>query len=178
MLTHEKFIIIKSVLEKYKLISKTSYLCEVSGVSRSGYYNYFSNKSISNRSKQDESDLKIYKNVLAEFDFKKRKKGARQIRMTLQNFFGINYNLKCIRRIMEKYNIVCPHRKVNPYKKMIKATKEHTVLPNLLNREFKQNIPDKVLLTDIIYLFYNNGQKAYLSTILDLSTNEILAYNL
>ena len=60
----------------------------------------------------------------------------------------------------------------------MKATKEHTVLSNLLNREFKQNIPGKVLLTDITYLFYGNGNKAYLSTIKDGSTNEILAYNL
>ena len=60
---------------------------------------------------------------------------------------------------------------------MLKATQEHTVLPNLLNREFKQNIPGKVLLTDITYLFYGNGKKAYLSTIKDGSTNEILAYN-
>lgn len=98
--------------------------------------------------------------------------------MTLNNFFGINYNLKRIRRIMKKYNIICPHRSANPYRRMMKATKEHSVLPNLLNREFKQDIPAKVLLTDITYLFYKNGQKAYLSTVLDASTNEVLAYNL
>lgn len=78
---------------------------------------------------------------------------------------------------MKKYNIICPHRKANPYRRMMKATKEHIVLHNLLNREFKQNPPRKVLLTDISYLFFKNGQKAYLSTILDASTNEILSYN-
>ena len=109
--------------------------------------------------------------------FKNRKKGARQIKMTLEKEFNIVYNLKRIRRIMKKYNIVCPIRKVNPYKQMIKATKEHSVVPNLLNRNFKQKIPYKVLLTDITYLFYGNGQKAYLSTIKDASTNEIIAYN-
>ena len=61
---------------------------------------------------------------------------------------------------------------------MVKATKEHNVLPNVLNRNFKQNIPGKVLLTDITYLFYKNkSKKAYLSTIKDGSTNEIMAYN-
>ena len=78
---------------------------------------------------------------------------------------------------MKKYKIVCPIRKANPYRRMMKATKEHSVVPNLLNRKFKQEIPYKVLLTDITYLFYGNGQKAYLSTIKDASTNEILAYN-
>ncbi len=59
----------------------------------------------------------------------------------------------------------------------MKATREHRILPNLLKRNFKQNIPGKVLLTDITYLFYGQGKKAYLSTIKDGSTNEILAYN-
>lgn len=88
-----------------------------------------------------------------------------------------NYNLKRITRIMKKYDIVCPHRKANPYRTMMKASKKHKVLPNLLNREFRQQSPGKVLLTDISYLFYRNGQKAYLATILDASTNEALAYN-
>ena len=78
---------------------------------------------------------------------------------------------------MKKYDIICPIRRANPYKKMIKATQEHRVLSNLLNREFKQEIPGKVLLTDITYLYYGKGQKAYLSTIKDGSTNEILAYH-
>ena len=60
---------------------------------------------------------------------------------------------------------------------MLKATKEHRVVPNLLNREFKQGIPGKVLLTDITYLFYGKDRRAYLSTIKDGSTNEILAYH-
>ncbi|WP_238886950.1 IS3 family transposase [Clostridium sp. YIM B02551] len=178
LLSFEKFIVIKSVIEKYKLKNKISYFCELSGVSRSGYYNYFSPKSISKRNTQGAKDEESYKNILNAFKYKNRKKGAKQIKMTLEDYFDINYNLKRIRRIMKKYNILCPYRKANPYRRMMKATKEHSVLPNLLNREFKQDIPGKVLLTDITYLFFKKGQKAYLSTILDASTNEVLAYNL
>lgn len=97
--------------------------------------------------------------------------------MTLSGQYGINYNLKRIRRIMKKYAIFCPIRKANPYKRMIKATQEHRVLPDLLKRNFKQNTPGKVLLTDITYLFYGQGKKAYLSTIKDGSTNEVVAYH-
>jgi transposase InsO family protein len=97
--------------------------------------------------------------------------------MTLQGHFQITYNLKRIRRIMNKYHIVCPYRKANPYRKIMKATQAHSVVSNLLQREFKQDVPGKVLLTDITYLDYGKGQRAYLSTILDGSTNEALAYN-
>lgn len=154
-----------------------SYLCKIAGVSRSGYYNYFSLQSKEQRDKRDDEDDIVKENILKAFNFKGRKKGARQIKMTLEGQYNITYNLKRIRRIMKKYDILCPIRRANPYKKMIKATLEHRVLPNMLNREFKQNIPGKVLLTDITYLYYGKGQKAYLSTIKDGSTNEILAYH-
>lgn len=154
-----------------------TYLCKSAGVSRSGYYNYYSEKTTEQRKLKKKKDEALRDIILKAFRFKNRKKGARQIKMTLAGQFNIVYNLKRIRRIMRKYNIICPFRKVNPYKRMMKATQEHRVLPNLLNREFKQDIPYKVLLTDITYLFYGNGQKAYLSTIKDASTNEILAYH-
>jgi len=154
-----------------------SFLCKISGVSRSGYYNYFSFRASERRAQFENKDSKLKENILKALKFKKRKKGARQIKMTLQKRFNIIYNLKRIRRIMKKYKIICAIRKANPYKKMLKATQEHSVLPNLLKRKFKQGIPGKALLTDITYLYYGNGHKAYLSTILDSSTNEILAYN-
>jgi putative transposase len=166
------------VVIKNKLKNMISYLCKISGVSRSGYYNYFSSKSQKAREKRDMQDESVRDIILKAFNFKRRKKGARQIKMTLKGQFGILYNLKRIRRIMKKYDIVCSIRKANPYRRMMKATQEHRVLPNLLNRQFKQNIPGKVLLTDITYLFYGNGRKAYLSTVKDGSTNEILAYHL
>ena len=59
---------------------------------------------------------------------------------------------------------------------MAKATKEHRICPNNLQRNFKQGVAGKVLLTDITYLTYGGGKRAYLSTIKDAETNEILAY--
>ena len=40
--------------------------------------------------------------------------------MTLENEDNIIFNLKHIRRIMKKYDIICPIRKANPYKQMLK----------------------------------------------------------
>lgn len=154
-----------------------SYLCTLCGVSRSGYYHYFSEKAQVRREQRDKQDEVVRDLILKAYQFKRRKKGARQIKMTLKGQFQTVYNLKRIRRIMKKYDIICPIRRANPYRRMAKATSEHAVSPNLLNRQFKQNIPGKVLLTDITYLFYGIGKKAYLSTIKDGSTNEILAYN-
>ncbi|BCA36931.1 hypothetical protein BwiPL1_53130 (plasmid) [Bacillus wiedmannii] len=173
----QKFILIRSVIMKYNLRNMVSYLCKVAGVSRSGYYNYFSISAQEQRKQKSDRDEILKETILKALRFRNRKKVARQIKMTLAGQFQVVYNLKRIRRIMKKYEIVCPVRKANPYKRMLKATKEHRIVPNQLNREFKQNPPGKTLLTDITYLVYGKNQRAYLSTILDGSTNEILAYH-
>lgn len=153
-----------------------SYLCEVIGVSRSGYNNHFSEKAKEKRAIRDLKDEEVKEVILKAYHFRRRKKGARQIKMTLENQYQITYNLKRLRRIMKKFNIISSIRKPNPYRRMAKATHEHRTCPNLLQRQFKQGIAGKVLLTDITYLSYRQGKRAYLSTIKDAETNEILAY--
>ena len=172
----QAFVLIESLVKKLSSKPILSHLCKLSGVSRSGYYNYL--KSKNNNKKRQEQDEITKNNVLKAFNYRGYKKGSRSIKMILKEKFGINYNRKRIQRIMRKFSIVCPIRKPNPYRRMAKATKEHSVVPNLLNRNFKQEVPGKVLLTDITYLPYSNSSMAYLSTIKDASTNEILAYHL
>lgn len=151
-------------------------MCFQAKVSRSGYYNFLNSEETRNRKELE--DLKSKKKVLKAFNRKGFKKGARSIKMFLENDLDVIFNLKKIRRIMRKYQIICPYRKPNPYKNIAKATKEHSTVSNILNREFKQEIPRKVLLTDISYLTYGGGKRAYLSTIKDGSTNEILSHEL
>lgn len=169
------FKIINEVVTKYNFKNLTSYLCKISDVSRSGYYNYINSEGA--RIKRESIDMEAREIVLKAFNRRGYKKGSRSIKMVLENEFNIIYSLKKIRRIMKKYNIVCPHRKANPYKQIAKATKEHRTVPNLLDRNFRQGIPGKVLLTDITYLPYNGNEMSFLSTILDASTGEILAHN-
>jgi transposase InsO family protein len=175
--SHEKFLLIRDTLVKFSIKNMVRFLCRVAGVSRSGYYNYFSKHSQKVRKQYEKRDRKLKEMILKAYKFKNRKKGAKQIKMTLAKQFKVIYNLKRIRRIMKKYDIFCPIRKANPYRRMLKATAEHQVVANRLNREFKQGLPGKVLLTDITYLTYGSHKRAYLSTIQDASTNEILAYN-
>jgi putative transposase len=153
----------------------TRYLCELLQVSRSGYYSYI--QAVDSRLKRAQSDDSAGMLIKKAFHRKGYKKGSRSIKMTLENDFGVIYNLKKIRRLMRKFNIVCPHRKPNPYKIMAKATQEHRTLPNTLQRDFRKGIPGLALLTDITYLPHGHSKMAYLSTILDASTGEILSHN-
>lgn len=169
------FKLIEISAKKFVNCNIIKHLCVLAEVSRSGYYRYINSKTI--REEREEQDEIIKNNILKAFKFRGYQKGSRSVKMTLMNTFSINYNRKRIQRIMRKYEIICPIRKANLYKRIAKANKEHSVVSNLLNRKFKQKIPGKVLLTDITYLPYSNSNMAYLSTVKDGSTNEILAYN-
>ena len=170
------FKLIKDIISKFNLTGMVKHLCKIADVSTSGYYSFLKTESF--RNSKEIHDLEVKEIILKAFNHRGYKKGSRSIKMTLESEFGIKMNRKKIQRIMRKYDIICPIRKANPYKRMVKATKEHRVVKNKLNREFKQNIPGKVLLTDITYMPYGNSKMAYLSTVKDSSTNEILSYNL
>jgi len=171
----EVYQLIEETIKQNQFKRMTKYFCNLLGVSRSGYYSYL--KAFGRREAREQSDLKAKEIILKAFNRRGYKKGSRSIKMILENEYSIVFSRKKIQRIMNKYGIVCPHRRPNPYKRIAKATKEHQVVPNKLNREFKQGVPGKVLLTDITYLPYNGNCMAYLSTIKDASTNELLAYH-
>lgn len=149
------------------------WLCEIAQVSRSGYYAWKQNAS--KREEQDKKDQADFELILVAYQKRGYKKGSRSIHMNLLHS-DILMNRKKIQRLMRKFNLRCPIRKANPYKQLAKAKKEHITKPNLLNRQFKEQGPLRTLLTDITYLFYGRGKKAYLSTIKDSFTNQILSY--
>lgn len=149
-------------------------LCMTAGVSRSGYYAWV--KAAHAREAQELQDRKDFDLILKVYRSRNYTKGAKGIYMGLIHMDPpVIMNLKKIRRLMHKFNLCCPIRKANPYRRMAKALKTSNVADNLLQREFESYGPRMVLLTDISYLPYN-GTFAYLSTILDAYTKQILSY--
>lgn len=82
------------------------------------------------------------------FDGKKGKAGARTIKMELEEVL----NLKKIRRIMNKYTLVCKIRRINKARVALQKNLEDRYVPNLLNRDFKQVMPHSFASTDITYI--------------------------
>ena len=166
------FAIIQETLENDDQTLNVSTLCEIAGVSRSGYYRWV--KAADVRKVREEQDQRDFQLILDAYNYRGYKKGVRSIHMRLLHT-GIVMNLKKIRRLMRKYNLNCPIRKANPYRRMAKALKSNNVADNLLNREFEAHGARVVLLTDITYIHFKDGF-LYLSTILDAFTKEALAH--
>ena len=168
-----KFALIREASLRENNLLKISKMCEIAGVSRSGYYNWCACED--SRKARDDADRQDFERILEAYRFRGYAKGARGIHMRLLHNPGIIMNVKKIRRLMRKYGLNCPIRKANPYRRMAKAIATSNVAENVVNREFKR-AARKVLLTDITYLFFGENGKCYLSTILDAFTHEILAY--
>ena len=147
-------------------------LCELAGVSRSGYYNWI--RSENARVLREAKDQEAFEKILEAYQFRGYAKGVRGIHMRLLHM-GVLMNVKKIRRLMRKYRLVCPVRKPNPYRRLHKSIQMGNTAENLVNREFESHGPRAVLLTDITYIPLN-GAFCYLSTILDACTKQVLAY--
>jgi putative transposase len=154
----------------------TRYLCKLTGVSRSGYYEWLKNSE--KHTIREEQDYQDYLLLRCIYDAFKGKIGYRGLYMALEELLENPMNHKKILRLMRKFNFFAKVRRANPYKNIAKATKAHRTVPNHLNRAFAQDEPGKVFLTDITYLQYRKSQSAYLSCIKDVATREIVAYAL
>ncbi|QSX06689.1 IS3 family transposase [Sedimentibacter sp. zth1] len=173
----QKFKLIKLISEKKHISIST--LCSLANVSRSGYYNYFCNKSTLNRKKRSLAYIKDVNLIKKVFAYKGFKKGSRCVKALLLNMYNTVMSLNKIQKIMRENGMKSQIRKANAHRKMNLKRQESHVIQNILKRRFKTGIPRNVLLTDITYLFYNNHKKrAYLSVIKDAETNEIISYDI
>ena len=169
-----KYEVIQETLQASPDIFTLTALCELAGVSRSGYYAWI--KAAPAREKREAQDQSDFQLILTIYKKRGYAKGARSIYMGLLHLKPpVVMNIKKIRRLMKKYNLFCPIRKANPYRRMAKAIKTSNYADNLLQREFECYGPRYILLTDITYIPYNETF-AYLSTILDAYTKQILSY--
>jgi len=103
----------------------------------------------------------------------KEKVGIRQLKMLIERDSGLIMNKKKIARIKRKFKLKTKIRRKNKYRLFAKKNQEHKTLPNLLDRNFVQNQPDRVYSIDITQINYGN-KKSYVAAVKDLCTREIV----
>ncbi len=141
-------------------------MCAVLEISKRTYYKYRNAEDI------DYYDYLIIKEI---FDDSKGTYGYRRITEGLKIKYGVIFNHKKVKRIMNKYYIKPEYiRRIrsNNYKRI-----EENVKSNLVNRKFNIEEKNKIWCTDITYLIFNN-KRVYLSTIIDLYDRKIVAYKI
>ena len=128
--------------------------------------------------KHDDKDLKnqeIMKLIKEIFEEHKHRYGYRRITAQL-HIDGVKINHKKVKRLMKKMNLfgiaIRRKRKYSSYQGSIGKIK-----PNLICRNFLAILPDRKWYSDITE-FHLNGEKLYLSPIMDGFTHEIISYNI
>lgn len=147
------------------------------GITRSVFYQYirdpdFGMGEIRKKGKDDE-DAKLVKMAV---EYKGFRKGSRQVYMLLPRLTGKRISLKKIRRIMKAYGMDCGIRRRDASKEGRKAYEEGAVRPNLLRRMFRLHRPNRVRVTDVTYLDYGGGKRAYGSAMMDPVTGRLVAF--
>ncbi|MBG9788618.1 IS3 family transposase [Brevibacillus laterosporus] len=100
--------------------------------------------------------------------------GHRKKRALLCRKHNKQVNRKTVQRIMQKKNLQC---RTKPKRKTFINGESRIVVANELNRDFTVSKPNEKWVTDITYLSYGQSM-LYLSTIMDLYNNEIIAYRI
>ena len=140
-------------------------------MSTSGYYKWLKGWD---KPQADHADYLLINELFLKG---KSKHGFRTIQMNLLAQKNVVMNHKKIIRIMQKYRLFTKIRKINPYKAIMKKTKEHRSFANILGRQFTQAVPYKFFCTDITYLPFNY-RLAYFSAVKDIASGEIVGWSL
>lgn len=142
-------------------------MCAVLEISKRTYYRY---------RKSEDKDYFDYLIIREIFDESKGTYGYRRITEGIKIKYGVILNHKKVARIMKKYYIKAVYiKKLRP--NFLNKRIEQNVQPNLINRNFRVGSPNKLWITDITYLIWNN-QRAYLSTIIDLYNRKVVSYRI
>lgn len=149
-------------------------MCEVLGVSTSGYYAW------EKRQNQDETERAKQKKLLDErimfyFIDNLGTYGSPRIHERLTNLDKIKVSQKTVANRMKVLGLFA-----TPPKKFINTTDsnhEKPVYPNELNRNFQPEGPNKAWVTDITYIHTGEGF-VYLNPIIDLFSRRVISYSI
>lgn len=145
-------------------------ICNILDLNRSSYYKWI-HRAKSNRELENESLLHDIGMIYAEHN---GTYGYRRIADEYNETHRKKYNLKRFYRLVHIVGLLAVIRRKRPAYQ--RSTPEVTA-ENILNREFTANATNEKWCTDVTEMKYGSeGEKAYLSAILDLKSRDIVSF--
>ena len=145
-------------------------ICDILNLNRSSYYNW-THRVKSNREAENEALLHEIGLIYAEHN---GTYGYRRIADEYNATHKKQYNLKRFYRLVHIVGLLAVIRRKRPAYQ--RSTPEVTA-ENILNRDFTANTVNEKWCTDVTEMKYGSeGEKAYLSAILDLKGRDIVSF--
>jgi len=144
---------------------------DILGVSKLGYYDWMNREP----SKQSKRKKIIQKQIKVEYEASKQIYGAPKITEKLQDS-GVSISEKTVGNYMRDMDIRAIYTK-----KWIKTTVNSdfsSKLKNILKRNFNVDEPNTVWVTDITYVWTRDEGFVYLTSVMDLFSRKIIAWEI
>jgi transposase InsO family protein len=145
-------------------------LCAVMRVSRSGFYDYLDRYNSGNDNRPEQAEL--MSRIKEIFDQSRASYGSRRIVKEL-NKGGRKIGRYKVRRIMRQMGLKAKTPK--RFKLTTDSRHSFAVAPNVLDRNFDVDTPNKVWTADISYVWTFEGW-LYLAIIMDLYSRQIVGW--
>ena len=146
-------------------------MCQLLGVTRSGYYDYF-------RRNQGKTDDPYHRELLEAVREIARASddsyGSRRMKKAL-NALSYLVSRNKARKLMKEAKVQVKHRK--KYKVTTNSNHTQPVFDNVLDRQFDVEQPDQVYVGDITYLWTQEGW-LYLAVVIDLYARKVVGWSM
>jgi putative transposase len=148
-------------------------MCQVLKVSTSGYYKWLKLQS-SPPSEKEKYRAEIQQKISKSFHESFGTYGSPRVHDDLIDW-GYTISLKTVARMMKEMGL----NATLPQKFVVTTDSNHdlNIYPNILNRQFSVEEPNKVWVTDITYIWTLEGW-VYLASVMDLFSRKIVGYSL
>jgi putative transposase len=143
-------------------------LCEVLGVSRSGYYAYVK-RPLCSRARQD---ARLSVEIAAVHARSRRTYGSPRVHAELKKS-GFLVGKKRVERLMRERGVVA--RQKRRFRHTTNSNHKRPIAPNVLERAFKTEAPNEAWVTDVTYIDTEEGW-AYLAVIEDLYSRRVVGF--
>lgn len=150
------------------------FMCAEFGVSRQGYYAW-ERRTAAGGSARVVADAELTDRIRVIFKRSRGRYGSPRIRVQLANE-GTHVATKRVARLMVAAGLVarCGRRRTTT--RTTQADPAALPAPNLLNREFDQAVPDAAWVTDVTYIWTDQGF-VYLAAIIDCCTRMVVGWS-
>jgi putative transposase len=143
-------------------------MCEVLGVSRSGYYAWASRLE----SARAVEDRAVSAEIRAAHTASRGRYGSPRVHAALRAH-GRRVGRKRVARLMRGMGLSA--RRKRRFRRTTDSAHAFSVAPNLLGRDFTASAPDRVWLADLTYIWTADGW-LYLAVVLDLFSRRVVGW--
>jgi transposase InsO family protein len=156
------------LIEAEKAHYPVAVLCEVLGVSRSGFYAWQGREPCA----RAKADAHLGTVVAAAHRSSRGRYGSPRVHAELRAR-GTHVGRKRVARLMRERGLV--GRRKRAFRRTTESNHSDPIAPNLLERRFEVEAPNQVWVTDVTYIATGEGW-AYLAAILDLFSRRVVGW--